>query len=284
MVMPILSASISWLREKVASVSREPARVDWLASGSERTSVATRSTMSACSTTFARCDRVVEEHMRHLVREHGGELGGFVGERDQPARDVEIAAGQREGVGDRRIQDGDLVAPRGVVGGGDEPRDDAGDRLLDRRVGIDAAIFGDDARVLARADRLLGGARRGARRDDGDRLHALGSPARELAAGEEQRRPGGPRANRCMGPEMRTSRGKIKALSRCFVGAASKDFELHRRAERPASARPSLPGTRARGLFVPASAARTASPPKSSRSSAAISAVTSSLHRDPKFR
>ena len=39
--------------------------------------------------------------MRHLVGEHGGDLGGVVGERQQAARDVEIAAGQREGV-DRR--------------------------------------------------------------------------------------------------------------------------------------------------------------------------------------
>ena len=73
---------------------------------------------------------MVQQHMRHLVREHRGQLGGVGGQRDEAAGDVEIAAGQREGVGDRGIQDGDLVAPRRVV----RRRDQAVDGLADQRL------------------------------------------------------------------------------------------------------------------------------------------------------
>ena len=52
---------------------------------------------------------VAGDDMRHLVRQHGGELGGVVGQRDQAARHVELAARQREGVDGRRIEDGDAV-------------------------------------------------------------------------------------------------------------------------------------------------------------------------------
>ena len=49
---------------------------------------------------------VARDHVRHLVRQHRGELGGVVGEREQPARDVELAVRQREGVDRRRVEDG----------------------------------------------------------------------------------------------------------------------------------------------------------------------------------
>ena len=107
----------------------------------------------------ARSSAWLSDDMGDLVRQHGGELGAVVGQRDEAAGDVEIAARQREGVGDGRVEDGDLVAPRRIVGRRDQPGDDDGDRRLDVRIGIDAAIFGDDARILARADRLLGRAR-----------------------------------------------------------------------------------------------------------------------------
>ena len=45
--------------------------------------------------------RVLRDHVRHFVRQHRGELGGVVGERDQAAGHVELPARQREGV-DRR--------------------------------------------------------------------------------------------------------------------------------------------------------------------------------------
>ena len=53
---------------------------------------------------------VAGDHMRHLVRQHRGELGVVVGERDQAAGDVELAVRQREGVDRGRVEDGDLVS------------------------------------------------------------------------------------------------------------------------------------------------------------------------------
>ena len=53
---------------------------------------------------------VAGDHVRHLVREHRGEFRGVVGERDQAARHVELAARQRERVDGGRVEDGDLVA------------------------------------------------------------------------------------------------------------------------------------------------------------------------------
>ena len=50
--------------------------------------------------------------MAHLVRDDRGELGRIIGQRQQAARHVEIAAGQREGVDVRRIEDGDAVGLR----------------------------------------------------------------------------------------------------------------------------------------------------------------------------
>ena len=133
MVMPIPSASISWLREKVARLSCELLRAVWLWSGSEMTSVATRSTRSRALHHAGALHGVVQQHVRHLVREHGGKLRGIVGKRDQAARDVEVAARQREGVGDRGIQDRHLVVARRIVGRRDQAGDDLRHRPLDLR-------------------------------------------------------------------------------------------------------------------------------------------------------
>ena len=93
---------------------------------------------------------VAGDHMRHLVRQHRGELGVVVGERDQAAGDVELAVRQREGVDRGRVEDGDLVFQVRPLGG----RDQLVDGLLQHaaaRAGssIDAAIGGEDAQVLA---------------------------------------------------------------------------------------------------------------------------------------
>ncbi len=93
---------------------------------------------------------VVGRDMAHLVRDHRRDFGGIVGERQQAARDIEIAARQREGVDRRAVQDGDAIGLRGIVGGGDAAPDDARQRLLQLVVMIDAAIARDDARMLLR--------------------------------------------------------------------------------------------------------------------------------------
>ena len=85
---------------------------------------------------------VARDHMRHLVRQHRGELGGVVGERDQPARHVELAGRQREGVDRRRVQDGDLVFQVRPLGGGDQLVDGLGQQRLELRALVGAAIGG----------------------------------------------------------------------------------------------------------------------------------------------
>ena len=52
---------------------------------------------------------MARDHVAHLVRQHRGELGLVVSQRDQAAGDVEPAVGQREGVDRRRIEDRHLV-------------------------------------------------------------------------------------------------------------------------------------------------------------------------------
>ena len=70
---------------------------------------------------------VAGDHMRHLVRQHGGEFGVVVGKRDQAAGDVELAVRQREGVDGGRVEDGDLVAQVGPLGGRDQACHDFAD-------------------------------------------------------------------------------------------------------------------------------------------------------------
>ena len=57
-------------------------------------------------------DAVIGGHMAHLMGDHCGQLGRIVGQRQQAARDVEIAAGQREGIDVGRVEDGDAIALR----------------------------------------------------------------------------------------------------------------------------------------------------------------------------
>ena len=76
---------------------------------------------------------VARDHVRHLVRQHGGELGVVVGERDQAAGDVELAGRQREGVDRWRIEDGDLVVQVGPLGRGDQLVDGLLEHVLQPR-------------------------------------------------------------------------------------------------------------------------------------------------------
>ena len=89
------------------------------------------------------------DHVRHFVGEHRGELGRVVGQRDQPARHVELPARQREGVDRRRIENGDAIVHVRPLGCGDE----LGHRLVEHgfELGIlvGAAIGGEDALMLA---------------------------------------------------------------------------------------------------------------------------------------
>ena len=97
---------------------------------------------------------VARDHVSHLVRQHRGELGLVVGERDQSARDVELAVRQREGIDRRRVEDGHLVFEVRPFGRRHQAVDGLFDLRLQARVLVDAAIGGENARVLALRRRL----------------------------------------------------------------------------------------------------------------------------------
>ena len=153
MPTPMPSASNSWAREKLASAILDLASASAPSCGSLSRSVATRLTTRGLPRLVLADLGVAGDHVRHLVRQHRGELGVVVGERDQAAGDVELAVRQREGVDRRRVEDGDLVFQLGPLGGGDELVDGLLQHVLHARVAIDAAIGRQDAQMLA----LLGG-------------------------------------------------------------------------------------------------------------------------------
>ena len=145
-------------------------------------------TMAACLRLFLADRGMARDHVAHLMRQHRGELGLVVGERDQPARDVELAVRQREGVDRRRIEDGDLVFQIGPLGRRHQPVDGLLDRRLQARVLVGAAIGGEDARMLALAP------------------PAAARPARRLAA--PAARPGGCPACWCRRPAAAQARAR----------------------------------------------------------------------------
>ena len=94
-------------------------------------------------------DAVIGRHVRHFVRQHGGDLRGIIGERQQAACHIEIAAWQREGVDRGRIQDGDTVGLVRVFRNDGQGACDARDEFLRLGILVFAAIARDDARMLA---------------------------------------------------------------------------------------------------------------------------------------
>ena len=143
------SASNSWAREKLASAIFDLASASAPSCGSLE-QVGGDAVDQRGLPRLVLADRgVAGDDMRHLVRQHRGELGVVVGERDQPAGDVELAVRQREGVDRGRVEDGDLVFQLRPLGGGDELVDGLLQHLLQARLAVDAAIGGEDAQVLA---------------------------------------------------------------------------------------------------------------------------------------
>ena len=143
------SASNSWAREKLASAIFDLASASAPSCGSLSRSVATRLTSAAWRAWSSRIAAWRAIDMRHLVRQHRGDFGLVVGERDQAARDVELAVRQREGVDRGRVQDRDLVAQVRPLGGGDQLVDGLVQHRLDARVVVVPAIGREDAHVLA---------------------------------------------------------------------------------------------------------------------------------------
>ena len=92
---------------------------------------------------------VAGDDVAHFVRQHRGELGIVIGERDQAARDVKLAGRQRKGVDRRRIEHRDFVVQIRTFRGRDQAFDGLLDHHLQPRVVIDAAIGRKDPLMLA---------------------------------------------------------------------------------------------------------------------------------------
>ena len=90
------SASNSCAREKLAKASFDLASANAPASGS-RDHVGDDAADEVGLARLLLADLgMAGDHVAHLVREHRGELGLVVGERDEAARHVELAGRQRE--------------------------------------------------------------------------------------------------------------------------------------------------------------------------------------------
>ena len=125
--------------------------------------------------------RVPRVDVADLVAEHAGHLGLGVEVREQPARDVDVAARQRERVDVGLVDDGEVPRQVRPLRRGGQPHPHAGHVLLQRRVVVHAHLGAEllvglaaDAdllalaheRELALAGHRVGGARR---RRDGER-------------------------------------------------------------------------------------------------------------------
>jgi hypothetical protein len=104
---------------------------------------------------------VLRGHVPDLVADDAGQLVLVVGQREEPARDVDVAAGQREGV--RLLHVDDLEAVRQIT-----PGRDGGEPLAHRanvghqgRIVVQAHLGGDLPATPPRRARARGPRRRG---------------------------------------------------------------------------------------------------------------------------
>jgi hypothetical protein len=138
---------------------------------------------------------MLEHDMRNLMRQHRRELALVVGEPKDPARHIDVATGQCEGIDLGAIQDRDGEARIGLVRSSEQTRHDLRQHHLGLAVRIDPAIGRHDPRMLARADRFIvriagiGDDRRHLPVDRGDLR-----PHERRAAGKQHQRRGRPDA------------------------------------------------------------------------------------------
>ena len=124
----------------------------------------------------------------HLVAEHAGELGLVAQVREQPARDVDEAAGQRERVHGRRVDHGEGPRQVRTVRDGGDPFADAGHVALQLVVVVDAHLATDLGVATAADLDLLGLADEGDLALTGDRVGRAGG-GEQGAAERRVRRP-----------------------------------------------------------------------------------------------
>ena len=97
MLTPILSASNSCCREKLAIVSlvfASASAVGVLIAAYLGDDAGRRGSGSHLPCLILATGGVLGQHVRHLMAQHRGQLGSVAGERDQAARHIELAGGQ----------------------------------------------------------------------------------------------------------------------------------------------------------------------------------------------
>ncbi len=154
MPTPMLSASNSCCREKLAIVSLFLASASAVISGSLPMSVTTRVTTAACRAWSSRIAACFASTCAISWLQHRRQFRGVAGERNQAARHIELAGRQREGVDRAGIEDRHLVGLVGTIGRRHQPVDGLADQGFELRIVIGAAIGRQDPFMLA-----LGGGR-----------------------------------------------------------------------------------------------------------------------------
>ena len=135
--------------------------------------------------------RVARRDVADLVRQDAGQLRLVVGQGQQAAGHVDIAAGQGEGVDDGRIEDGEMPLQLRQLRGPGQQVSEAVDVGPELGVVVFAAEFPDDLRVLlaAQLDLVLG--RQAAGKDAAPGCRRLGAALQhqdgDKAAGGQQR-------------------------------------------------------------------------------------------------
>ena len=215
MPTPMPSASNSCAREKLASAIFDLASASAPSCGSLEQVGGDAADQRRLARLVLADRGVAGDHVRHLVRQHGGELGVVVGERDQAAGHVELAVGSA-----KALTAGELRMVTWYFRSG---RSDAATSFstvcvehgLEPRILVGAAIGGEDALVLAllgwRHFRLLLRQRR--------RVGCAQPHARARARGErkrEQRRQRQPARHRprCLQPCTGTHTGHASVALR----------------------------------------------------------------------
>ncbi|MNE66925.1 hypothetical protein D3C80_1625050 [compost metagenome] len=95
---------------------------------------------------------VIGDDVTHFMRDDGCDFGRVVSQRQQAARYVEKTARQSEGIDVGAVEDCDAIGLIRLVGNRCQIANDLGDHAFKLRIFILAAIGGEDARMLLRAD------------------------------------------------------------------------------------------------------------------------------------
>ena len=96
---------------------------------------------------------VIFREMRHFVGQHSCHFRCVIGQRQQTAGDIEIAAGQGKSVDNGRVQYGQTIVLSRIGRDCDQPFNDVVQKGFDVLVTVAPAIGADDARVFALTDR-----------------------------------------------------------------------------------------------------------------------------------